>query len=73
MANLLVGRELAPEFLQDRCRADLLANALLGLLDDPARVAEIESEYARIHAGLRHNAAREAARAVLDLIGQAPQ
>ena len=72
MANLLVGRELAPEFLQDRCRADLMAPALLDLLDDPTRVAGIAAEYALIHAGLRHDAARQAALAVLELIGRSP-
>jgi lipid-A-disaccharide synthase len=72
MANLLAGRELAPEFLQDRCRAGLLAPALLGLLRDPERRAQIAAEYARIHAGMRHNAAREAALAVLGLIGRGP-
>jgi len=69
MANLLVGRGLAPEFLQGRCRPDLLAPALLGLLDDPARVAEIKAEYTRVHEGMRHNAAAQAATAVLELIG----
>jgi lipid-A-disaccharide synthase len=72
MANLLAGRELAPEFLQDRCRPELLVPALLGLLEDPQRRLEIAAEYARIHAGMRHNAAREAARAVLELIGRGP-
>jgi lipid-A-disaccharide synthase len=72
MANLLAGRELAPEFLQDRCRPELLAPALLGLLDDPHRCSAIAAEYARIHAGMRHDAAREAALAVLGLIGRAP-
>ena len=72
MANLLAGRELAPEFLQDHCRAELLAPALLDLLDDPQRRSAIAAEYARIHAGMRHNAAREAALAVLGLIGRAP-
>lgn len=70
MANLLAGRELAPELLQDRCRAELLAPALLGLLRDPIRRAEIAAEYARIHAGMRHNAGRAAALAVLGLIGR---
>ncbi len=72
MANLLAGRELATEFLQDRCRADLLAPAILALLDDPARVAAITDEYARIHAGMRHDAAHAAALAVLELIGRMP-
>ena len=49
MANLLVGRALAPEFLQDRCRADLLAPALLAFLDDPERVRQVQAEYLRVH------------------------
>jgi lipid-A-disaccharide synthase len=72
MANLLAGRALAPEFLQDRCRAELLAPALLAFLDDPPRRDAIAAEYARIHAGMRHNAARQSALAILALIGRAP-
>jgi lipid-A-disaccharide synthase len=72
MANLLAGRGLAPEFLQGRCRPDLLAPALLAFIEDPVRAAEIAAEYGRIHAGMRHNAARQAARAVLGLIGLDP-
>ncbi|MEA3278692.1 MAG: lipid-A-disaccharide synthase [Pseudomonadota bacterium] len=68
MANLLAGRELAPEFIQERCRADLLGGALLAFLDDPARVREVRAEYAQIHRRMRRNAGREAAIAVLDLI-----
>jgi lipid-A-disaccharide synthase len=68
MANLLVGRELAPELLQARCRPDLLGPALLSFLEQPERVREIQAEYERIHRELRRNAGREAAAAVLDLI-----
>lgn len=71
MANLLAGRELAPEFIQGRCRPALLAEALLAFLDDPARVAAIQAEYQRIHLELRHDAARSAAQAVLELVGRA--
>ncbi len=69
MANLLVGRELAPEFIQDRCRADLMGPAVLGLLEDRDRVDEIRSVYHEIHGRLRRDAGREAAAAVLELIG----
>jgi lipid-A-disaccharide synthase len=69
MANLLAGSELAPEYLQERCRPDLLGPALLAFLNDPERVAAIASTYGRIHAGLRRNAGREAASAILELIG----
>lgn len=68
MANLLAGRELAPEFLQDRCRADLMGPALLGFLDDPGAVREVQAAYRDIHVRLRRNAGRAAAAAVLDLV-----
>ncbi|MBK1620456.1 lipid-A-disaccharide synthase [Lamprobacter modestohalophilus] len=71
MANLLVGRELAPEFLQGRCRADLMGPALLALLDDAERRAEIDAAYREIHRELRQNAAHRAAEAILALIDRA--
>jgi lipid-A-disaccharide synthase len=71
MANLLAGRELAPEFLQHRCRAELMGPALLDMLDDAARRNEIRLEYERIHRRLRRDAARQAADAVIDLLAVA--
>jgi lipid-A-disaccharide synthase len=34
LVNLLLGREAVPEFLQDRCRADLLAPCIVRLFRD---------------------------------------
>jgi lipid-A-disaccharide synthase len=70
MANLLVGRELAPEFIQDRCRAELMGPAVLGFLEDPQRVRDVESAYGKLRGELRRNAASEAAAAVLELVGR---
>jgi lipid-A-disaccharide synthase len=70
MANLLAGRELAPEFVQERCRPDLLAPAILSFLDQPERVQEIQAVYGEIHRRLRRNAAKGAADAVLELVGR---
>jgi lipid-A-disaccharide synthase len=70
MANLLVGRELAPEFLQARCRADLMGPAVLEMLDDPERRAEIDRVYTEVHRSLRQDAADRAADAILALIGR---
>ena len=67
MANLLAGRELAPELVQERCRGELLAPAVLALLDSPRRVAEIRAVYRDIHRRLRRDAGREAAAAILEL------
>jgi len=42
MTNILIGRNVVPEFLQDRCRADLIAPEVGRLLDDPAaRAAQV--------------------------------
>jgi lipid-A-disaccharide synthase len=68
LANLLAGEELAPELLQDACRAPRLGQALLGLLEDPQRVAQIQVRYGEIHLGLRCDSSRRAAEAVLDLL-----
>jgi lipid-A-disaccharide synthase len=68
MANLLAGEALAPEFLQDRCDAALLGPALLALLDDPPRRAEIRRRYADIHLSLRRDAARTGARRIIELM-----
>jgi lipid-A-disaccharide synthase len=68
MANLLAGEELAPEFIQDRCRADLMGPALLAMLDDAPRRAAIARRYAEIHQQLRRDAARTGAERILDLL-----
>jgi len=67
MANLLVGRELAPEFIQHRCRADLLGPAVLEFLKGRNRVDEIRPAYHEVHGRLRRNAGHQAAAAVLEL------
>ncbi|MCU7797794.1 MAG: lipid-A-disaccharide synthase [Candidatus Thiodiazotropha sp. (ex Myrtea spinifera)] len=68
IANLLADQPLAPEFLQDACRPEMLGPALLDLLDDTEKRREIAAHYQEIHQRLRCNAADKAADAVLALI-----
>lgn len=68
MANLLVGQELAPEFLQTRCNATDMAPVLLRLLEDAPLRAEIQAVYTRVHQQLRQDAAARAADALLALL-----
>lgn len=35
LVNILLDREVIPEFIQERCRSDLIAAHIRGLLDDP--------------------------------------
>ncbi len=68
LANLLAGREIAPEFIQDAATPEALAGALNVLLASPSRVAEIQAISTKIHRELRQDADRSAADAVLRLI-----
>lgn len=44
LANLVVGRNVYPEYLQERCTAELMTPAIAELLDDtPARRAQVEA------------------------------
>lgn len=68
MANLLAGERIAPEFVQDAATPDVLAGALLRLLDDPHGRRAIQQRYQEIHRQLRRNAAERAAETVLKLV-----
>ncbi|HET7308128.1 MAG TPA: lipid-A-disaccharide synthase [Gammaproteobacteria bacterium] len=67
LPNLLAGREIVPEFLQERARADLLAPAMGALLDDPVARAYQLDAFAPIAATLARDASSRAAEAVLEL------
>ena len=70
LPNVIAGRDLVPELMQDACTpralADALAPSLRARAIDPALLAE----YRRQHLALRHDANRRAAAAIADLIAQ---
>ncbi|HET6655931.1 MAG TPA: lipid-A-disaccharide synthase [Gammaproteobacteria bacterium] len=67
LPNLLAGREIVPEFLQERVRAEMLAPAMADLLDNPdVRAHQLEA-FAPIAATLARDASNRAAEAVLEL------
>ncbi len=71
MINLLCGRALVPELLQEQCRPEILAATVLGLLRDPAKVAAQREGFTaalsslRAPAGMPSDAAAQAILAVL--------
>ncbi|HET7588464.1 MAG TPA: lipid-A-disaccharide synthase [Gammaproteobacteria bacterium] len=70
LPNLLADREIVPEFLQARARADLLAPAVAALLgDSEARARQLDA-FAPINATLARDASSRAAEAVLELVEQ---
>jgi lipid-A-disaccharide synthase len=71
--NLVVDREVLPEFIQDRCRPPLLAAAAARLISDPdARDRQLAGMREAVHllsvGGARPS--RIAARTILDVIAQ---
>ena len=73
MVNLLAGREVVPELLQERCRADILERTVLDLLDSPAAADQQRAGFASILASLRPPEglpSDAAARQVLQLLDQ---
>lgn len=70
LPNLLTGEPLIPEFIQDDAEPGAIADALLGLLGDPARCAAIRARFAKLQAELAMNANARAADALISLTAQ---
>ncbi len=70
LPNLLAGRELVPELLQNNATPDKLAAAVLERLNNPAERDRLKSTFAELHHQLRRNADERAADAVAALIHQ---
>lgn len=68
LPNLLAGRELVPERLQDEATGEKLADALLNQLDKPALLAETQQAFSMLHRELRRDANERAADAVMELL-----
>jgi len=68
LVNLIAGKEVFPEFIQDKAKPDLLANAVLNLLR-PEQAGKIRQELSLIKQQLGEpGAASRAAKLAIDLI-----
>jgi lipid-A-disaccharide synthase len=65
LPNILAGRFVVPEFIQDDATPENLTRALLNLFADKEGCARIGEVFRNIHLQLRQNTAEEAAEAVL--------
>ena len=68
LPNLLAGKRIVPEFLQDAATPENLGAAALLLLDRPDLYAEIECRFTALADGLRRNASERAAAALSELV-----
>jgi len=69
LPNLLAGRPLVRELIQDEVTAENLGRELLALIENPVRARELGAVFAQIHADLRRGANRQAAGIVLEVSG----
>jgi lipid-A-disaccharide synthase len=68
LPNLLAGKRLVPEFIQDDATPQSLSAAILDFLDHPDKIAELHSSFTSMHQELRRNANQRAAEALIKLL-----
>jgi len=68
LPNILVGREVVPEFIQQEATVENLGPALLSYLDDEEKTQQTVQTFYDIHRSLKKNASVLAADAILELI-----
>ncbi|MFN0123232.1 MAG: lipid-A-disaccharide synthase [Blastocatellia bacterium] len=69
MPNLIAGREIAPELLQDKLNGEALAAVITAFLDDAARLARARADLAAVRDQLgAANASTRAAQSILDFL-----
>ncbi|WP_020168435.1 MULTISPECIES: lipid-A-disaccharide synthase [Methylotenera] len=68
LPNILAGKFLVPELLQDEATPENLTDATQRLLSDSNYLAEIKQEFTKIHLSLKQNAAEKAANVILSYI-----
>lgn len=68
LPNLLAGREVVPEFIQEAATVANLGPAVLRWLDDATARKELVTEFDALHVRLRRDANRQAAAAVAALL-----
>ena len=68
LPNVLAGRALVPELLQDNATPEAMAAALTPLLVEGGAAAEQVAEFDRIHLELQRDYAQRSAQAIVDLL-----
>jgi len=71
LPNLLLGKRVIPEIIQDDVTPESLSRAVLDYLNNPDKVAALEQQFSVVHHELRQNASENAAEAVLGVVKRA--
>ncbi|GAN31352.1 lipid A-disaccharide synthase [Legionella pneumophila] len=67
LPNLLAGKKLIPEFVQEKANVDSIAESVMNLLDS-SNQSELIKQFTDIHYTLRQNANEKAALAILKIL-----
>ncbi|MEO8411008.1 MAG: lipid-A-disaccharide synthase, partial [Propionivibrio sp.] len=70
LPNILAGKFIVPEFIQDDATPENLAQALINLYADKKTCAAIRDVFHDMHLQLRQNTAEKAAAAVVECLGE---
>ena len=73
LPNILCGKFVVPELLQNEATPEKLANAVQDWLDDPHKVAELKARFAQMHETLRRPTGLLVAQAVAQTINNSRQ
>lgn len=68
LPNLLAGKELVPELLQEAATPENLSTAVLNFLQNEHASSHLKAEFAQLHKLLKRDADVAAARAIIELI-----
>lgn len=68
LPNLLAGKQLVPELLQENATVDKLSNAVLHYLNDQSALDDLQKEFVELHQSLRLDADQAAAVAISKLL-----
>jgi lipid-A-disaccharide synthase len=69
LPNILAGKFVVPELLQEDATPENLAQALLNLVSNQQAVKELEERFSNMHQVLKQDAANKAADVVISLLG----
>lgn len=65
--NIIAGKELVPEFLQEDANAESMSNFMIDLYHNKTKQQTMIAEFYKLHNQLRQDASIEGARAILEL------
>ena len=73
LPNILAAKPLIPEFIQHACTPEALAGAVMGWIDHPEAVQQLQPSYHAIHLQLRRHASQRAALAIQERLNALPR